>query len=650
LVFRQIVLIFTLLITITTSRKVKFSVVSIGSKNVKVRINDKNYALTKINNYTPVYQATLTVSDAALSYKYVADNVKESFSRTLSKGVTTTHNEFFGRKYTIKVLPQLPTLGTWTKSIGKGELFDDSYIPTVHISAKNEVIFTSSKPTVTTFDSIVFVLKDSIHTFNGVQAVGKNYSWVKNQFKVLLNNNGIQGRYVLKFRDNNEDPTFMRQGLYGEILNALGYPTIQSINARVYINNKPVGYYVIQEEAASTSFVRSAFHGDNKGNLLIKKTKKLGYVLDAGTGADFYYKGNTFGSFKVADTGNGDKSRFIKLTKAFEKLNAKNNNEVTKFEKNWFDIDTFLKAIAMQYLTSSYDSYWFFSSNFAVYDNPTESKNGNYKFYFICQDWDATFGLNTSPSYFLNHDDYVKRSYKDYVNKKWIYSGDAYESKQRYAIDKLLSNPGVKTRFEKLLKKIVTKIFNPVVIGKHLDALVERHREEVLWNYDVIKNKPISKRKQSIYWTIEDFEDNISEGVGHGATYGIKQYVYLRAKAIKKEFGINVDLGNVKYDDINTSGECGPNKGKCPRGQCCSQYGYCGSTPDHCGAHCQPAFGICSINKSKTTITKTSTKAKTKAKTTTTKAKAKAKAKTTTTKAKAKIIKKASKSANKKKN
>ena len=100
------------------------------------------------------------------SYKYVADNVKESFSRTLSKGVTTTHNEFFGRKYTIKVLPQLPTLGTWTKSIGKGELFDDSYIPTVHISAKNEVIFTSSKPTVTTFDSIVFVLKDSIHTFN----------------------------------------------------------------------------------------------------------------------------------------------------------------------------------------------------------------------------------------------------------------------------------------------------------------------------------------------------------------------------------------------------------------------------------------------------------------------------------------------------
>eukprot|EP00833_Pecoramyces_ruminatium_P002194 jgi/Orpsp1_1/1176226/evm.model.c7180000056867.1 len=601
----KIVLLLFILISLTSARKVKFSVVSIGSNKVKVAIGNNKYKLSKINSYTPVYQAVIDIENTTVSYKYIADGVSESFTRTLSKGLTTTYNEFYGRKYTIKSIPQLPTIGTWTKSIGKGELFDDSYIPTVHITAKDEIIFTSKKPIVTNFDNIVFVLKDNIYSFNNTSAVGKNYNWRKNQFKVLLGNNGIQGRYVFKFRDNNEDPTFMRQDLYGDIMNAIGCPTIQSVKTRVYINNKPVGYYILQEEAGSTSFVRSAFHGDNNGNLLIKKTKKLGYVQDASTGADFYYTGNSFKSFKKIDTGNGDNSRIKELAKAFEKLNINNDNEIKKFEKNWFDIDTFLKAIAMQYLTASYDSYWFFSSNFALYDNPTESKNGCYKFYFICQDWDATFGVNANPIYFQNHEDFIKRSYKDYVNKSWN-SGDIYESKQRYAIDKLLSNSTIKARFESILKNIVSKIFNPVVISKRLDALVERHREEVLWNYDVIKNKPISKRSQKYYWTIEDFDDNINEPVGNGSSYGIKQYIYLRAKAIKEEFGINVNLGNIEYEEPNITGECGPSKGKCPRGQCCSQYGYCGSETSHCGIGCQPAYGICSAETIKT-ITKIST-------------------------------------------
>jgi hypothetical protein len=31
----------------------------------------------------------------------------------------------------------------------------------------------------------------------------------------------------------------------------------------------------------------------------------------------------------------------------------------------------------------------------------------------------------------------------------------------------------------------------------------------------------------------------------------------------------------------------------CPSGLCCSQYGWCGTTSDHCGAGCNPVFGTC---------------------------------------------------------
>ncbi|KAL2867039.1 glycoside hydrolase superfamily [Aspergillus lucknowensis] len=45
---------------------------------------------------------------------------------------------------------------------------------------------------------------------------------------------------------------------------------------------------------------------------------------------------------------------------------------------------------------------------------------------------------------------------------------------------------------------------------------------------------------------------------------------------------------------VSTDGTCGFSKGtKCPTGSCCSQYGICGSTKDHCEAGCLSDYGEC---------------------------------------------------------
>jgi len=44
---------------------------------------------------------------------------------------------------------------------------------------------------------------------------------------------------------------------------------------------------------------------------------------------------------------------------------------------------------------------------------------------------------------------------------------------------------------------------------------------------------------------------------------------------------------------VSTDGTCANNGLSCPSGQCCSQYGWCGTTSDYCGAGCQSAFGTC---------------------------------------------------------
>ncbi|ORY32207.1 hypothetical protein LY90DRAFT_423181, partial [Neocallimastix californiae] len=44
----------------------------------------------------------------------------------------------------------------------------------------------------------------------------------------------------------------------------------------------------------------------------------------------------------------------------------------------------------------------------------------------------------------------------------------------------------------------------------------------------------------------------------------------------------------------SSDGRCGFVNGySCPKNQCCSQYGYCGTTTKYCGAGCDKHFGKC---------------------------------------------------------
>ncbi|KAI1655346.1 carbohydrate-binding module family 18 protein [Daldinia decipiens] len=46
---------------------------------------------------------------------------------------------------------------------------------------------------------------------------------------------------------------------------------------------------------------------------------------------------------------------------------------------------------------------------------------------------------------------------------------------------------------------------------------------------------------------------------------------------------------------VSTNNRCGTGFGTaCPSGQCCSQYGYCGTGSTYCGTGCQKGFGTCS--------------------------------------------------------
>jgi len=65
---------------------------------------------------------------------------------------------------------------------------------------------------------------------------------------------------------------------------------------------------------------------------------------------------------------------------------------------------------------------------------------------------------------------------------------------------------------------------------------------------------------------------------------------------------LNISIAILLFENQSALGKCGSKYGgHCKNNECCSKYGYCGTTDEYCGQGCQPAFGHCNSFPSKTT-------------------------------------------------
>jgi hypothetical protein len=519
------------------SRSVIFRLITFGTKSQVQIVGGKRYNLKQIGNDPLLYGGKLTnAPDEKFKYYYIIDGVKENFKRTYSVKTTTTYNEFFNRRYTYKTLKTFnhpPTLPNWNRSIGRLNIFDDSYIPTVHFTGNTtEYFFHNPTRDITKLENITFYLKNTQKSFHNVTATAKNRDFSKFQIRVELDNNGIDGRTILKFRNGGEDPLNLRQFIYGHIIEAIGMPSIHSVMARVYLNKQPVGFYTIQEEAFSESFVKSEFHGDpSTGNIILPN--KLGHPLDCEFGSDLDYRPDNTTYYQYIY---GDHRGLLPLCKAIYDLNPMDSNELKTFESKWFDIDTFHKAMSMEYLTGDWDGYWYLTSNFALYDDPNQNTADSYKYYFITQDHDETWGVGLTSTINKVGDDFPSVSYTTMLNQKWSLS--ERDPEQRVLVDKLIAgSPELQERFQNTLIAIVQNILNPVSFREVVESYRERYEPEVEWDFSFTRPYDPGKRYGIPIYYFKDFQQNFENGVG-GLHWGIYQWVEQRAEAIKKEFCI----------------------------------------------------------------------------------------------------------------
>ena len=530
------ILLLALFVSVSYCRSVTFKVIGFGS-NTQLKIGEKKYTLKKTAD-EPYFSGKLnSAPEGEFTYSYIVDNQPEEFERICSEDQTETFIEFFGRKDTVKPLGQFQyPYNDWNRSIGKTELFDDSYIPTVHFYGNvTENFFHKPSSSTVRAERVTFYLKNSKKSFTNVPMNAKNKDFEKFQIKMSLSKkSSLGGRYLLKFRNGSEDPINLRQTIYGNINQAIGIPSIHSVMIRVYYNMKPVGFYTLQEEAVSESFLRAEFYGDPATGA-IDAPSPFGDAYDCSTGGDFEYKPNNQSYYDPLEQKIGDNNRkIVALTKAIEELDTTDEAAVEEFNEKWFDIDSFQKAMAMEYLTGDWDGYWFFTSNFVMFEDAKYSTEDTYKFYYITQDHDETFGVGiTSPVNKVGVN-FPKQSYTTMLNKTWHY--DEYDAEHRTLVDKFIaSTPKLQQRFQNTLVAIVQNIFNPVSFKNVVETYFERYQPEAEWDYSF--KRPYTRVKMVPDWHYEDFLAGFNNTLP-GLPWSLYGWVTLRAEALKNEFCI----------------------------------------------------------------------------------------------------------------
>jgi hypothetical protein len=172
-----------------------------------------------------------------------------------------------------------------------------------------------------------------------------------------------------KFHLNNsvQDGSYVHELLSGELNLAAGVPTARATHARVWLNNRELGFYVLKE-GYDKKFLKRHF-GDSSGNL-----------YDGGFCQEI--DGNL-----EKDSGEGpdDKSDLKALVAACQEPDLLKRKEALA---RVLDIDQYCRFMALEMLCCHWDGYVRNRNNYRIYFNPA---NGN-RACFIPHGMDQMFG------------------------------------------------------------------------------------------------------------------------------------------------------------------------------------------------------------------------------------------------------------------
>lgn len=331
----------------------------------------------------------------------------------------------------------------------------------------------------------------------------------KKSFKISFNTFVKSRKYAgvekLNFNGEHNDPSIMRSKLVWDLFRDLQVPAARANHVEVYINNEYYGLYMNVEHVDEV-FLKSRF-GNNNGNLF----KCL-------SGANLKYIDNNQESYKKLRSGslivyelktNESNNDFSGLVHFIDILNNTSSSNFEAEIEKIFNVDNYLKTIAVEILTGHWDNYIFNSNNYYLYQNLS-----THKYEYIPYDVDNTFGIDWFGI------DWTERN---------IYS---WSNGRSPLYDKIMKVPSYKAHFTAIVKEILEKYYNNDVLDPIIDEKLEMIKKSA---------ENDTYRSLDYGWTYDDFLNSFNETLGLHVKFGIKPFIEARHESALSQL-IKTDL------------------------------------------------------------------------------------------------------------
>jgi spore coat protein H len=366
-----------------------------------------------------------------------------------------------------------------------------------------------------------FIWSDGIRT-DTVKQVGfrlrgnTSRNSAKKSFKIKFNHftsPKFQGLSDMNLNGEHNDPSIMRAKLSWDIMRHAGLEAPRSSYVALYINQEYRGLYLNVEHIDNDYFEA-------------RKKDADGQLFKCFYGCDFRYNGDDpkdYNTSVYAAENNKDNPDYQSLIAFIKTLNAPVDVSYRCNLEAVFNVDDYLKRLALEILTGHWDNPVFNKNNAYAYVNPATKK-----LEILSYDIDNTFGV-------------------DWFNVNWadrnIYSWSP-SSQPRPIYTQLLKDNEYKIRFGYYIRTYCTAFFNPQFLNPKIDRLRELispyRTGDTYASYDY-------------GYSYDDFLRSLDISTGAHVKFGLKEYIARRSATALSQVQ-NTQISPVIENVVTTTG------------------------------------------------------------------------------------------------
>ena len=401
-------------------------------------------------------------------------------------------------------------------------VFDDSSVPSIAITidqahlddlfAPGNQYSDEERPAGFTFVRGLDTMRvDSVgFRFRGNTSRDSQKKSFKVSFNTFRRGQKFLGLEKLNINGEHNDPSIMRSKIGWDLFRSMGVPASRANHVRLYINDKYFGLYMNVEHVDEQFLQR---HFENDGGNLYKCLWP----------ADLVWLGPDGGSYRPVNADrrpydlklkDSDLEGYDDLAHFIDVLNNTGAVEFPVAIEAVFNVNGFLRALAVTTITGSWDSYWFLKNNFYLYSNPETGR-----FEYVPFDMDNTMGIWWEGIY--PGLDWGRRD---------VYSwGHPDPNEHRPLADRILAVPEFRARYTLYLKRLLDAAFDQTTLESRimdLRSLIEDAAAEDVY------------RTLDYGFSIQDFYASYTAPLGGHVVYGLFPFISERVRSATSQLDI----------------------------------------------------------------------------------------------------------------